>query len=935
MQRRSTIFHYKKTWGHYLRDTLDNLSIKLMFMRKWIFPNFIAVHYFYVITMVLLATFLTYPCENFKFIDILFIAAGCSTQGGLSTIEINNLNLYQQIIFFIICCLTTPIFIHSTLAFVRLYWFERYFDNIKDISHNDFLRRRTMTLNQLNMGSNNLSFENNDNENIQNNNERINSFSLSYNTNDNEDHYNKVNFQERLFTGKSVTRDKNHTSKRFENVNLPQTNKHNIQDIYKSIKINQMTKGSGNIINGAKVNHDTQNNNNIDMIETNNCSNKNNNSDNSIYFVKPPQEQQSYTDVDEDLEGNFTNVNDSYSSSNRNTEINFDTSELYRDVNDSEYNNYSENSSSLNKNDSISPMTSLPKLQFDIVKPPRSKSKEMTKNKNNYNNIQSFKDRAKSTSSTNNLNDQRILKQRRMTSVWTVSNPAKLQLSKLRKVKTELNDTLKRKLTNNFDLFSNANDLPRTNTMMSANYVSWEPRYGRNSIFIGLNRQQRDELGGVEYRSIKLLCLILLSYYVIWNIISYVLIVPWIVTQQRYVNIVGRAGVSPTWWGFFTAMSSFNDLGLMLTPDSMMQFQFAVYPIIIMMWFIIIGNTGFPVLLRFIIWIIFKLSPKLSARRECSGFLLDHPRRCFTLLFPSAATWWLFITLLVLNLVDWFLFLILDFNSPPVDHLPKGIRTLAGLFQSVSTRTAGFNIVNLGELHPSIQVSYMLMMYVSVLPLAISVRRTNVYEEQSLGIYGGSKESQTNISTKRNHDGSNTADNVEIGDDNSPDENKLTRSFISSHLRRQLSFDLWFIFLGLFIICICESENIQNLEIPGMTVFTILFEIVSAYGTVGLSLGFPNTNTSLSAQFSTLSKLVIIAMLIRGRHRGLPYTLDRAIILPDRKLQQLDNMISRSKHKSQERDVDPIKHYLKKRWTHYHSKLNKMRREATVNTREP
>lgn len=33
------------------------------------------------------------------------------------------------------------------------------------------------------------------------------------------------------------------------------------------------------------------------------------------------------------------------------------------------------------------------------------------------------------------------------------------------------------------------------------------------------------------------------------------------------------------------------------------------------------------------------------------------------------------------------------------------------------------------------QVSYLIMMYISVLPIAISVRRTNVYEEQSLGVY--------------------------------------------------------------------------------------------------------------------------------------------------------------------------------------------------------
>ena len=69
----------------------------------------------------------------------------------------------------------------------------------------------------------------------------------------------------------------------------------------------------------------------------------------------------------------------------------------------------------------------------------------------------------------------------------------------------------------------------------------------------------------------------------------------------------------------------------------------------------------------------------------------------------------------------------------------------------------------------------------------------------------------------------------------------------------------------------------------------MLFEIVSAYGTVGLSLGYPDINASFSAKFSTVSKLVIIAMQIRGRHRGLPYELDRAILLPSESLHQKED----------------------------------------------
>lgn len=193
---------------------------------------------------------------------------------------------------------------------------------------------------------------------------------------------------------------------------------------------------------------------------------------------------------------------------------------------------------------------------------------------------------------------------------------------------------------------------------------------------------------------------------------------------------------------------------------------------------------------------------------------------------------------------------------------PAGYRVLNGLFQAASTRTAGFASVNLSMLHPGIQVSYLIMMYISVFPIAISVRRTNVYEEKSLGIYGSPKE--------------------EADDDKEP-------SYVGAHLRRQLSFDLWYIFLGLFIIAIAEGDRLSNTNQYAFTLFSVLFEIVSAYGTVGLSLGYPGINASFSAEFSVVSKLVVIAMQIRGRHRGLPYELDRAVLLPSDSLHRKED----------------------------------------------
>ena len=112
--------------------------------------------------------------------------------------------------------------------------------------------------------------------------------------------------------------------------------------------------------------------------------------------------------------------------------------------------------------------------------------------------------------------------------------------------------------------------------------------------------------------------------------------------------------------GFFTPASMFNDLGFTLTPDSMVSFQFAVLPLLLGTFLIIIGNTGFPCMLRFLIWLVQKCVPYGSGIWEELRFLLDHPRRCFTLLFPSSANWWLFWVLVLLNGVDLIFFVILD-----------------------------------------------------------------------------------------------------------------------------------------------------------------------------------------------------------------------------------------------------------------------------------
>jgi len=384
-------------------------------------------------------------------------------------------------------------------------------------------------------------------------------------------------------------------------------------------------------------------------------------------------------------------------------------------------------------------------------------------------------------------------------------------------------------------------------------YLSYTPTMGRNSNFVGLTLEQREELGGIEYRSLRTLFKILLLYFWGFQILAVVFLLPFIQHNQHYGDIVEASSINKVWWGFWTANSAFMDLGFTLTPDSMNSFNTSEYAMMIMWFFIIIGNTGFPVMLRFIIWVSATIVPRGTGLWEELRFLLDHPRRCFTLLFPSSANWWLFWILAGLNVVDLLFFMVLDLHSGAVSELPVHTRVADGLFQAAATRTAGFSCFSMSELHPAMPVLYMIMMYISVFPIAISIRQTNVYEEKSLGVYPNKKDE----------------------DLDEPEASAL--SYVGTHLRRQLSFDLWYVFVGFFLLAISEGNKVKNGDFD---LFAILFEVVSAYGTVGLSIGVPTVNASLCSQFSIVGKLIIIAMQIRGRHRGLPYGLDRAVLLP-------------------------------------------------------
>lgn len=308
---------------------------------------------------------------------------------------------------------------------------------------------------------------------------------------------------------------------------------------------------------------------------------------------------------------------------------------------------------------------------------------------------------------------------------------------------------------------------------------------------------------------------------------------------------------------------------------------------------ILAGNTLYPCFLRLFIWTIRSLLPRIRWFEEWGcvlDFILDHPRRVYTHIFPRRHTWYLLATVILLNGIDWAGFELLSIGNASIQGIGP-YRVIDGLFQALAVRSGGFYVVAIADLHQGLLVLYVLMMYISALPVLLTIRNTNVYEERSLGIYADDHLTED----QRNHASLGTVfghikglfmstDNDRMGENPYGDENKTSRSyFVRQQLRSQLSHDIWWICLGVLFITIAEGPSYTRDPITFST-FNIIFEVVSAYGCVGLSVGLPDQNYSFSGSWNVISKLILVSVMLRGRHRGLPVAIDKAVMLPDESL---------------------------------------------------
>ena len=181
----------------------------------------------------------------------------------------------------------------------------------------------------------------------------------------------------------------------------------------------------------------------------------------------------------------------------------------------------------------------------------------------------------------------------------------------------------------------------------------------------------------------------------------------------------------------------------------------------------------------------------------------------------------------VLLLSGYIIVMALEYNNPEtMGDLSIGGKFLSGFFHSVTPRTAGFNTLPTEKLMMGTIVMTMVFMFIGA---------------GSAGTAGGVKVTTVGvilamiISTLK---GKQDAESF---------KRKLPRDLVNKALAIITIALLWVIMVT-FILSVTESGDFK----------TILFEVISAFGTVGLSLG-------ITTQLTTIGKIVITITMFLGR----------------------------------------------------------------------
>ncbi len=292
-----------------------------------------------------------------------------------------------------------------------------------------------------------------------------------------------------------------------------------------------------------------------------------------------------------------------------------------------------------------------------------------------------------------------------------------------------------------------------------------------------------------------------------------------ILLTGRFLFGYGEPPARALYLGVFHAISAFNNAGFALFSDNLIGFATDPWICLPIAAAVILGGVGFPVL--------------LELRRE-----FRRPRKWSIHTRLTLVTYFglLLIAVVFVTANEW--------NNPAtLGALDESGRAVAGFFQGVVPRTAGFNSVDYGQMKDGTLLATAVLMFIG---------------GGSAGTAGGIKVTTFIILFFVMLAEVRGGRDVNIGDRQ-----------IGPRVQRQA------LTVALLSVGLVMSTTLLLLEITSLPLRDVFFETVSAFGTVGLSTG-------ITAQLPVLGQLVLIALMFVGRLG--PITLVSALALREKQL---------------------------------------------------
>ncbi|ELR96468.1 TrkH family potassium uptake protein [Gloeocapsa sp. PCC 73106] len=270
---------------------------------------------------------------------------------------------------------------------------------------------------------------------------------------------------------------------------------------------------------------------------------------------------------------------------------------------------------------------------------------------------------------------------------------------------------------------------------------------------------------------------------------------------------------SALWLATFHSVSAWNNAGFSLFPDNLSSYRGSILINLVISVLIIFGGIGYQVIIEMYAWLV-------------SYFKKDKARFIFSLNFKVVTSTTAF--LLIIGTIG---FLLSEARDPDtLANIPVQEKLLAAWFQSVTTRTAGFNTIDIGKMTAAGIFLSMALMFIGASPS---------------GTGGGIKTTTLRIVF-------NATRSVLRGQE----EVVMYRREVSVSLILKavavVFGSMMTVIASTLVMALVENNNAE------INFLQILFESISAFGTVGLSMG-------ITGKLSAWSQLVLILTMYLGR----------------------------------------------------------------------